>query len=214
MILAPHEITSQLNQAFTKYGSDKATKHHYHLIYEAEFNSIRKQPLAILEVGIFKGESTAAWVEYFPNAKIYGLDVFTRVPINQIAILNHPRVSAVRGDSTDVTVIEQIHKKWPGIKFDIIIDDGLHAPRANADTFGNLINLLKDDGAYFIEDVWPLDEMNSEDMKNPWVINHSNELNIFEMNYFLNKVKDYKMERFDLRMVSKHPDSYIIKIVK
>ena len=204
----------QLISLFNKYNCDKASKHLYHTVYVPELEKHKDAEINFLEVGVFKGASLRAWLEFFPNATFYGIDIFTRVNPKDIDVLNHPRVKWLKADSTKIDTIALIRETWPGVKFDVIIDDGLHTPRANADTFGNLINFLKEDGVYFIEDVWPLDEMNSKDMKDPWVQNHSSDLNVFEMNYFLNKVKDYEMERFDLRMVSKHPDSYIIKIVK
>jgi hypothetical protein len=203
-----------LKQLFDKYNCDKARKHHYHLIYEAEFEARREEPLNILEVGVFKGESTAAWVDYFPNATIYGLDIFTRVKMTDIPILKHKRVKAHRGDSTDVTITREIEKKWPWAKFDIIIDDGLHTPRANADTFTNLIGLMKPDGAFYIEDAWPLDKMTTEQLRHPWIAKHPERYNALEMEYFLGKVDNgnYRIERFDNRKLSGEPDSYIFKV--
>lgn len=201
-----------LKELFNNYGCDKARKHHYDLVYELEFASIREKNLAILEVGVFKGESTQAWVDYFPNAKIYGLDVFTRVPMNEISILKHPRVEAARGNSIDITITEKIRKKWPGVKFDIIIDDGLHTPRANADTFKNLFPLLKEDGAYYVEDVWPLDKMTTAEMKHPWIQRYPDLYNALEMEYFLNAIEKYNVLRFDNSKLSGEGDSYIIKV--
>lgn len=203
-----------LKQLFNKYGCDKASKHHYDKVYGVEFEAIREEHLAILEVGVFKGESTQAWVDYFPNAKIYGLDVFTRVPMSQIQILNHPRVEALRGSSIDITITEEIRKKWPGVKFDIIIDDGLHNPRANADTFKHLFPLLKDDGAYYVEDAWPLDKMTISEMKHPWIQKYPDRYNALEMEYFLSIIEQYKVERFDNRKFSGEGDSYIFKVTK
>ena len=203
-----------LKQLFDKYNCDKARKHHYHLIYEAEFEARREEPLNILEVGVFRGESTAAWVDYFPNATIYGLDIFTRVKMTDIPILKHKRVKALRGDSTNVTIGREIEKKWPWAKFDIIIDDGLHTPRANADTFTNLISLMKPDGAFYIEDAWPLDKMTTEQLRHPWIVKHPERYNALEMEYFLRKVDNgnYCIERFDNRKLSGEPDSYIFKV--
>lgn len=203
-----------LKELFDKYGCDKARKHHYHLVYGAEFDAIREERLAILEVGVFKGESTQAWVDYFPNAIVYGLDVFTRVPMNQIPILNHPRVRSIRGSSIDITITEEIRKKWPGVKFDIIIDDGLHTPRANADTFKHLFPLLKDTGAYYVEDVWPLDVMTLKEMQHPWIQKSPNRYNALEMEYFLSAIEKHKVTRFDNRKLSGEGDSYIIKVTK
>lgn len=201
-----------LKELFNKYGCDKARKHHYNLVYEAEFAAIREQHLAILEVGVFKGESTQAWVDYFPNAKIYGLDVFTRVPMSDIAILKHPRVEAIRGSSIDITITEEIRKKWPGIEFDIIIDDGLHTPRANGDTFKHLFPLLKQGGAYYVEDIWPLDKMTMTEMKHPWIQKYPDRYSPLEMEYFLGAVEKYNVSRFDNRKLSGEGDSYIIKV--
>jgi hypothetical protein len=201
-----------LQKLFKQYGCDKASKHHYDLVYESEFAPIKEQHLAILEVGVFKGESTQAWVDYFPNAKIFGLDVFTRVSMNQIPILNHPRVEAICGSSIDITITEEIRKKWPGVKFDIIIDDGLHTPRANADTFKNLFPLLKQGGAYYIEDVWPLHIMSESEKNHWWLKKYPDLYNDDEMQYFMDQIPKNKLVEFDLRKKSGHPDSYIMKI--
>ncbi len=203
-----------LASLFNKYNCDKASKHLYNAIYAPELEKYKNEKINFLEVGVFKGASLRAWLDFFPNAMFYAIDVFTRVDLKQIDVLNHPRVKWIKADSTKLTTVSTIKDQWAGVKFDVIIDDGLHTPRANADTFGNLINFLKEDGVYFIEDVWPIDEMSSKDMNNPWVKNHSKDLNMLEMSYFLNKVKDYTVERFDHRLVTNHPDSYIIKITK
>ena len=201
-----------LKELFNKYGCDKARKHHYNLVYQKEFEAIKEQHLTILEVGVFKGESTQAWVDYFPNAKIYGLDIFARVPMSEIAVLEHPRVEAIRGSSIDIAITEKIRKKWPGVYFDIIIDDGLHTPRANGDSFKHLFPLLKQDGAYYVEDVWPLDKMTMTEMNHPWIKKYPDRYSFLEMAYFLQTIENYKVERFDNRKISGEGDSYIIKV--
>ena len=203
-----------LASLFNKYDCDKAAKHLYHTVYAPELEKYKDAEINFLEVGVFKGASLRAWLDFFPNATFYGIDVFTRVDPKDIDVLKNPRVKWIKADSTKLAVISTIKEQWPGVAFDVIIDDGPHTPRANADTFGNLVPFLKDTGVYFIEDVWPIDIMSQKDMKNAWVQNHSKDLNILEMNYFLNKVKGYTFERFDLRLVTNQPDSHIIKITK
>ena len=203
-----------LKELFDKYGCDKARKHSYDQVYGPEFESMREQPINILEVGVFKGESTSAWVDYFPNATIYGLDVFTRVKMEDIKILQHERVKALRGDSTNITVTNEIYKHWPDVKFDIIIDDGLHTPRANADSFKNLFPFLKDDGAYYIEDVWPLDIMTKKELNHWWLNKYPERYSALEMEYFLAAIEPYNIERFDNRQLRGEGDSYIIKVTK
>ena len=76
----------EIKSMFDLYNCDKAEKHHYHKIYGPEFESRRNQNLNILEVGIFKGSSTRALMDYFPNANFYGIDIFERVAIEAIDI--------------------------------------------------------------------------------------------------------------------------------
>lgn len=201
-----------LEELFNKYGCDKAQKHNYHKVYEAEFDTIRNEPINILEVGVFKGDSVRAWLEFFPNATIYGLDVFTRVRPEDIDVLQHERVKWLKGDSTNIAVRQQIKKAWPRIRFDVIIDDGLHTPAANAKTLHNLFPLMKKTGRYYVEDVWPLDIMTNAEMQHRWVRQHPERYNILEMNKFTAEISDKSTQRFDLRKSTGEPDSYIIRV--
>ena len=201
-----------LEELFNKYGCDKAVKHNYHTVYEPEFDTIRNESINILEVGVFKGDSVRAWLEFFPNATIYGIDIFTRVKPEDIDVLQHERVKWLKADSTNIAVRDQIKKEWPRIRFDIIIDDGLHTPDANAKTLHNLFPLMKKNGKFYVEDVWPLDIMTTEEMQHHWVRKHPERYNILEMNKFTAQISDKSIKRFDLRKSTGEPDSYIIRI--
>lgn len=201
-----------LEELFNRYGCDKAVKHNYHTVYEPEFDTIRNEAINILEVGVFKGDSVRAWLEFFPNATIYGIDIFTRVKPEDIDVLQHERVKWLKADSTNIAVREQIKKEWPRIRFDIIIDDGLHTPDANAKTLHNLFPLMKKNGKFYVEDVWPLDIMTTEEMQHHWVRKHPDRYNILEMNKFTAQISDKSIKRFDLRKSTGEPDSYIIRV--
>ena len=58
-----------------KYTSltDKDSQHGYGEAYDKHFYDIRHSVTSILEVGQRVG-SAKLWLEYFPNAKIYGMD--------------------------------------------------------------------------------------------------------------------------------------------
>jgi ubiquinone/menaquinone biosynthesis C-methylase UbiE len=187
-------------------------KHNYHEVYEAEFDTIRNEEINILEVGVFKGDSVRAWLEFFPNATIYGIDIFTRVKPEDIDVLQHERVKWLKGDSTNIAVRDQIKKAWPRIRFDIIIDDGLHTPAANAKTLHNLFPLMKKNGRFYVEDVWPLDIMTTAEMQHHWVRSHPDRYNILEMNKFTAEISNKSTQRFDLRKSTGQPDSYIIRV--
>jgi|TARA_R110002153_G_scaffold23791_1_gene76519 ubiquinone/menaquinone biosynthesis C-methylase UbiE len=201
-----------LEELFNKYGCDKSKKHLYHTVYEKEFDSVRNDEINILEIGVFKGDSIRAWLDFFPNATIYGSDTFQRIVPGDIDVLNHPRVKWLKADSTNIAIRDQIKKEWPRIRFDIIIDDGLHTPAANAKTLHNLYPLLKKDGKYYVEDVFPLDIMTMKEMDHWWVKKHSNVYNILEMNKFTKEIEDKDVKRFDLRPFTNEPDSYIIRV--
>ena len=47
-----------LKEIFVKHKCDKGIKHRYWEIYQKDFESLRNQPINILEIGTFKGEST------------------------------------------------------------------------------------------------------------------------------------------------------------
>ena len=43
--------------------------------YETLFDGIREDVTKVLEIGVETGRSHRMWLEYFPNATIYGFDV-------------------------------------------------------------------------------------------------------------------------------------------
>ena len=212
LTLVQQGTIGMLEELFNQHGCDKASKHKYHTVYEPDFEPLKDKEINILEVGIFKGDSIKVWLDYFPNATIYGIDVFTRISSKDIEILEHERVKWLKADSTSYGVVNSIKKEWPRIRFDIIIDDGLHTPDANAKTLNNLYPLLKKEGKYYVEDVWPLDIMTVKQLEHPWITQKSSSYNMLEMNKFLKSIENKTSKRFDLRSVSGEPDSYIVRV--
>jgi predicted O-methyltransferase YrrM len=130
----------RLEECWTRHGCDKGS-HGYHTVYEK-----LPEPQRLLEVGVFRGASIAAWLEYYPNAEIHCVDTFQRIAPEQIPALRFSRVHWTHGDSRSVDLDG---------KFDLIIDDGCHRADFQLDTFHNLFPLLNLGGVYYIEDVWP-----------------------------------------------------------
>ena len=173
-----------LHRLFNKYRCDKGFKHCYHEVYEKEFQPLKEEKINILEIGIFRGTSTSAFLEYFPNAMIYGIDIFTRINPKEIDVLQHERVKWLKGDSLSRNITREIKSKWPDVKFDIVIDDAKHTPEANAITVKNISPLVKDTGMYFVEDVFPMHKMTVKEMDNEWVKSHQDELNYLQFTKF------------------------------
>lgn len=201
---------SELEQLFDKHGCDKGSKHKYHTIYESIFEPLRDKEINILEIGVFNGESLKVWLDYFPNANIYGIDLFSRVAMEDVQVLNEERCQAIKGDSTNIATAELVKKQWPDVKFDIIIDDALHQPEANAKTMHNFFPLLKENGMYSIEDVWPLDIMNSKEWNHHWIQKRSKVYNMLKWSLLAKELEGKTVTRYDNRKDTGEGDSYII----
>jgi hypothetical protein len=202
-----------LKELLQKYECDKSSKHSYELCYEKHFLPVKNQPINILEIGIFKGESMKVWLEYFPNATVYGIDIFQRIKENELPILKNPRVKYLKLDSISEQAKQIITENWGDIKFDFIIDDGLHTPVANRLTFLNFINFLKNDGVFFIEDVYPIDKM---EKPHPWFKQSGRieQYTLKQYQKFIETLQSFDVTHIDNRKITKQPDSYIIEIQK
>lgn len=203
-----------MRKLFNKYRCDKGSKHGYEAVYEPDFEPLKNEPINILEIGIFKGQSTKAWLDYFPNATIYGIDIFTRVNPDDVDALKHERVKYLKANSMQQSVAKKIENEWPDVEFDIIIDDGKHTPEANRLSFENTNRFLKPDGAYYIEDVFPIDKMSTKEMSIPWIQNRQDDYNMFEFLKFERALDGWTIQRYDLRKKSGEPDSYIVKVTR
>lgn len=126
-------------------GTDKVTKHNYHLRYPMFFEHRREEPLKIFEMGIAGGKSVKLWQEYFPNCKFTGLDIEPRFKYK-----NTDNMFIYVGDQRNERLLIDIVKtRGP---FDIIIDDAGHRMKPQQIAFQTLFHILKDDGIYVIED--------------------------------------------------------------
>ena len=206
----------ELNDIFTKYKCDKGSNvsrgHNYQLEYGKVLSKVRDKKINILEIGIWKGISMKCFHEYMPNAQLYGIDIFTRIEPEDVPILKLDRTHYIKGDSMSDDIVTKIKNEWGDIKFDIIIDDGKHTPHANKMTFKNIMRFLKDNGIYYIEDVFPMDSLNIQEINNSFIQSHSNDLNISKFNDFLESISQYPYDRLDFRSNKTPIDSYIFKI--
>ena len=194
-----------LRELMKHHGCDR-WEHGYDTIYSREWEHRREEPIRILELGVWHGHGIDVWLEYFPNAEIVGIDVFTRLKVDEVKCAKIPRVTLIEGSS-------QTPKAYLDLSpFDMIIDDAQHTPRANRKTFESAKHLLKDDGVFYIEDVWPLSIMSTAEKSHPWLRRSPNEYNDKEYQMFLDEVHNgYHVEMFDLRE-GRRPDSVLFKV--
>tara|TARA_B100000683_G_scaffold274753_1_gene323664 strand:- start:15750 stop:16337 length:588 start_codon:yes stop_codon:yes gene_type:complete len=191
-------------ELFKKHSCEKIW-HNYSELYEADFEHLRKKNINILEVGTFRGESINVWLDYFINADIYTIDTFERVHPTALPMLNNIRVKYAVLDSTSKECYDYFKKL--NVKFDFIIDDGLHTPDGQRKTFENLIEFTD---TYYIEDVWNLDKVS---MNHPWIKSHAQDFTHEKWSQLLESIGKYKVTHHDWRSKKKQ-DSYILKIEK
>ena len=162
-----------------KFGTDKgnATKvlgehslkritHNYSDFYDFIFSGQRDLVQNVFECGIGTNNENLAsnmgsygvpaaslrvWREFFPNASIFGADIDSQ------CLFEEERIRTYYVDQTDPKSISFMWSQLDYIKFDLIIDDGLHTFNAGKTFFENSIYFLSDFGFYIIEDVLPWD---------------------------------------------------------
>ncbi len=203
---------ASLVELFDKYGCDKGNiKHRYDRVYESTLSQRSDNFFRMLEIGIFKGNSTEAFLEYCPQVEIVGIDIFTRVDINDIPVFNHARVKPCKCDSLKGPTAEFNLLAKDG--FDIIIDDGLHTHEAQRKTFENFIPYLGNGGSYFIEDIWAYDKMTEQEKQHPWLKKYYPAFSEEEYKKLLKVIEPYQIIYHDLRD-GYDPDTFIIEIKK
>ncbi len=144
-----------------QYGSDKGSKkHRYTELYHMLFLPLRDREIRFLEMGLLIGgpeqgnapnrktddlPSIRMWLDYFPNAEIYGLD------ISDFSWFEHDRFRFIR---CNMDKRENIANACRNLEdFDVIIDDASHASHHQQNAFLELFPKLKSGGIYIVEDL-------------------------------------------------------------
>lgn len=212
-------MRKSLDKIMEHHGSDKADangQHNYCVKYEKWFEPLRDLPLLLLELGIggedkeLGGASLKSWEEYFPNAKIAGVDIYPK------GVLDTDRIRTYTGRQEDPVFLKYVLDTI-GVP-DIIIDDASHRSDLTIKSFQLLFPHLKKGGIYTIEDIscsyrWDFGgSIKLDDMYLETPMNY-----LFSMLHNLNPVRngnpDYKdiPEFAEVESVHFYPDIVIIK---
>lgn len=144
--------------------SDKSNPNNYHILYSYIFNKLGgpSTNLNILEIGLGTnnpslvstmgsnarpGASIYAFKEYLPNSNIYGCD------IDKDILFQEDRIKTCYVDQLDFKTFYEIPSSFGSIKFDLIIDDGLHSIGANFNTILFALKNLNEKGWIVVEDI-------------------------------------------------------------
>lgn len=187
--------------------------HNYIPGYTSLFEKIRTNVKNFLEIGIgsvengqmsgvvnlgYKtGNSLRCWKEYFLNANIYGIDIYSHQELND---------NKIKTFVADQSNIEQLNNVMINIdsQLDIIIDDGSHNKNHQLVSFMFLEKYLSNNGIYVIEDVQPDG------------IELFKDLSIFSDEYKSYILQKYDIKFFDTRNTENRyrEDDYMIAFIK
>ena len=203
-----------LDYISNKYHLDKNISsgcHNYIPGYMSLFENIRYEVRNVLEIGIgstengnmqhvtgkgYKtGNSLKCWDEYFPESKIYGLDIYEHKELNTDSI------TTFVADQSSVFDLQKVMKSI-NCKLDIIIDDGSHQGPHQVASFMYLHKYLSEKGIYVIENVQPPN------------INGFIDLSIFP-DYFRKYItENFTVRYFDTRQDYGRADDFLISFTR
>jgi SAM-dependent methyltransferase len=132
---------------FPNHGSSSKSDDVYQL-YERYFNKFRDKKIVMFEIGIYEGESTKVFSNYFRNGTIIGVDLALRT----IDFSGFPNVIVRQGDQADRGLLTNLANEFAPEGIDIVIDDASHVGYLSLKTFEILFGRLKPGGLYVVED--------------------------------------------------------------
>jgi hypothetical protein len=130
-----------------KHGTDKASSHHNYLAYYEPFMApLRDSPLTVLEIGVYQGASLKTWSEYFPRAKIVGVDINPNCKQ-----FESERIAIELADQSNLEHLAQLVARHG--PFDLIVEDGSHMWEHQITSLRALFPFLRSGGYYIAEDL-------------------------------------------------------------
>lgn len=117
--------------------------------YDAAVGDAWGRVAAVLELGVHRGGSLELWRDYFPAARIAGVDA----DIRGARIEDRTRIDLFAGQQDDAAFLRDVASRVAPEGFDLIIDDASHLAKPSEAAFRALYDAhLKPGGLYVIED--------------------------------------------------------------
>jgi hypothetical protein len=117
----------------------------FYELYDRYFSAFRGRDIALIELGVHKGDSLKVWASYFTGCVI-GVDLAERGP----DLSSYPHAVYVQADQSDARRLAAICKEHAPAGLDIVIDDG-----TSDVTHGGLVQCylaIECGGLYVVED--------------------------------------------------------------
>lgn len=142
-------MTSLYSIAKENYSNDPVTKPlRYYEIYDQVLREEQLSPKAILEIGIYEGESTRALARRFPDARIIAIDL----ELKKIDFSGYCNVTYVQCDQTDSAKLKAICDAHFPDGLDLVVEDASHIGHFSRVTFDAVFPSLRSGGLYIVED--------------------------------------------------------------
>lgn len=121
--------------------------HEYTPVYYDLLSAQRDIVHSVLEIGVNRGCGLRMWEEFFPNARITGLD------IDPATLFTSGRIQCFQADQNDPHSLRNALQNAQAHPFDLIVDDGSHLMHHQVTSMVTLLPYLTDIGVYVIEDI-------------------------------------------------------------
>ena len=140
-------VTPSLDQLGIHHNTDKSSRSHNYLrAYEHFLRPFKDEPINLVEIGIFNGDSARVWLEYFSQATVHCIDID---PARAQSIVHSRYV----GHTMDQGDLKKMSNLISQINPMILIDDGSHFWEHQALTLIYLGFLVNDQGVVIVEDL-------------------------------------------------------------
>ena len=121
------------------------SQHNYTELYERLFLQWKNDPITIFEIGVANGGSLTMWQDYFPQARIFAVDIEAKQQFDNARVKTFIADQANREQlKTAIDAAGSPH---------ILIDDGGHTMEQQQVSLGFLFRYVRPGGYYVIEDV-------------------------------------------------------------
>jgi SAM-dependent methyltransferase len=144
--------TERLLDTVGNYNTDKNYEHDFfNLIYDEVLSPLKHEVKTFIEAGCLNGQSLLLWRDFFPNAKVYGLDIDINNVTSMLSSYNLDRLELRTVDCSSEEALTAFSSEFTGV--DVILDDASHKMKDQQITLAKFFRILKPGGIFILEDL-------------------------------------------------------------
>ena len=142
----PANDRPSLNTIGLSTGTDKASTIHGYLgVYESALGHLRDKRFKLIEIGVHEGASLRMWEQFFPRARIVGVDIK-----KACKRFENDRVTIRIGNQGNPAFLARLAQNHRPL---VVLDDGSHRWKHQIDTFRALWPSIRPGGYFIVEDI-------------------------------------------------------------